>query len=146
MSKQMRDPRGWLAIVVAGVVTMAVVLPVVAQDEGAVGEKPAPKVFREKTKITVDGRAEADGVVELVVEPQGSEPNAVRVNVLKKTKAKKLAKELATQLDFALGDGYKVKGWGDTEIRVTTKGKAAAVSITLGAQQLPGVGITIGKL
>jgi hypothetical protein len=146
MSKQMRDPRCWLAAAVVAVVSMTVAFPVFAQDDGAVEEKPAPKVYREKTKITVEGRAEADGVVELVVEPAGSEPNAVRLNVLKKTKAKKLAKELATQLEFALGDGYKVKRWGDKEIRLTTKGKAAAVSITLGAQQLPGVGITIGKL
>ncbi len=146
MSKQMGHSRCWVVVGFAAVVWMAVVLPGVAQDDRAVEEKSAPKVFRDKTKITVEGRAEADGVVELVVEPDGSEPNAVRVNVLKKTKAKKLARELATQLEFALGDGYRVKRWGDKEIRVTTKGRAVAVSITLGAQQLPGVGIVIGKL
>jgi len=103
-----------------------------------------PMVYREKTLITVNGRAEMDGVVELGVKPNNGEPVKVRVNILKKTKTKKIAKALVEQLVFTLGDGYKVKQTSDQTIRVEAKKKNPPVAIWLLTQNLSGVSVMIG--
>ncbi|MEE4272047.1 MAG: hypothetical protein V2I67_10245 [Thermoanaerobaculales bacterium] len=106
----------------------------------------APMIFRERTKIVIDGRAEFNGVLELVVTPHGEDSTKVRLNVLAKTKAKKITAELVNQLAFALGDRYKVKKGGDKKVMVKAKNKKTPpVSINLLSQQLAGVSVLIGN-
>lgn len=104
----------------------------------------APLVFRDKTLITVNGRAEMDGVIELVAQPKDQEPVRVRVNVVKKTKKKKITKALTEQLVFAIGDHYKVKQTNDQTIRVEPKKKTPPIAIWLMTQNLSGVSVMIG--
>ena len=143
--------QGWI---VAGLVVVALcgAMPALAQEEQeppaepTIGEKAPPRVYRHKTEISIEGRTEAKGVLELVVEPQGEEPALVKVNVVERTKAKKIVKELVTQLEFALGDRYKVKKWGDERIYVSAKSsKVPPLAIDIGSQQLPGVAVKISK-
>jgi len=108
-------------------------------------EAKAPMVYRDKTLITINGRAEMDGVIELVVQPNGEEPIRVRVNVIKKTKKKKITKALTDQLVFAIGDRYKVKQTGDQTIRVQSKKKMPPVAIWLLTQNLSGVSVMVGN-
>lgn len=106
----------------------------------------APPVFREKTLVQIDGKAERDGAIEFLVQPENEEPKTVTVNIVAKTKTKKITEAVTAQLDFALGDRYKVKQSSDTKIRVSLSGKhSPPVSITLAGQSLPGVGVMIGK-
>lgn len=133
-------------------VALCVAMPALAQEEQeppaepTVDEKAPPKIYREKTEISIEGKTEANGVLELMVEPRGEEPALVKVNVLAKTKAGKIVKDLAAQLEFALGDRYKVKKWGDERIYVSAKGsKVPPLAIDIGAQQLPGVAVRISK-
>jgi hypothetical protein len=104
-----------------------------------------PKVYRDKTLITIDGRAEMNGIIELVVQPDNEEPKMVRLNVVAKTKKKKITKALTEQLVFTLGDGYKVKQTGDRTIRVVSKKKNPPVAIWLLTQNLAGVSVMVGN-
>ena len=152
MSSRFSDGlQGWFAACLVAV-ALCLAMPVLAQEEQApsaeptVEEKAPPKVYRAKTEISIEGRAEANGVLELVVEPQGEEAVLVKVNVLDRAKAQKTVKELAGQLEFALGDRYKVKKWGDERIYVSAKGsKVPPVSIEIQTQQIPGVAVRISK-
>lgn len=122
--------------------------PVAAPEEPAEPEPQeatVPVVYRQKTLITVNGRAEMNGFVELVLTPNGEDPTKVRANIVAKTKTKKITKELTNQLIFALGDRYKVKQTGDKTIRVTAKKKMPAVAIELKTQNLAGVSVMIGQ-
>lgn len=130
-------------------------VPEPAQEEPAAEEPAAepeikeagvPIVYRDKTKITIDGRAEMNGYIELVVQPNGEDPTKVRANIVAKTKTKKITKELASQLVFGLGDRYKVKQTGDKTILVKRKSKKVPpVSISLMTQNLAGVSVMIGQ-
>lgn len=108
-------------------------------------EAKVPMVYREKTLVTINGRAQMNGFIELVVIPNGEKPTKVRANIIAKTKTKKITKELTSQLVFALGDRYKVKQTGDKTIRVSAKKKMPPVAITLMTQNLAGVSVMIGQ-
>ncbi|MCU0303999.1 MAG: hypothetical protein MUC56_08080 [Thermoanaerobaculales bacterium] len=148
--------------VLIGLVALAATVapPVAAQEENEPVATPvaatpapaepaaatAPPVFREKTLVQIDGKAERDGAIEFLVQPENEEPKMVTVNIVAKTKTKKITEAVTAQLDFALGDRYKVKQSSDTKIRVSLSGKhSPLVSITLAGQSLPGVGVMIGK-
>jgi hypothetical protein len=110
------------------------------------GAATAPPVFRPKTLIQIDGKAERDGAIEFIVQPENEEPKKVTVNIVAKTKTKKITEAVTAQLDFALGERYKVKQSSETKIRVSlTDKESPPVSITLAGQSLPGVGVMIGK-
>jgi len=104
-----------------------------------------PVIYRQKTLIKVDGKAQANGVVELVVQPQGGEATKVRVNVLAKTKPKKITEDLAKELDFAIDDRYKVNRSGDKKIVVKTKKKNPPIAITIKTQSLSGVSVMVSN-
>jgi hypothetical protein len=129
----------------------AAAVPAVAETPAPVEEaEPAvaaiPVVYRDKTKIDVEGKSEIAGVVELVVRPNQEDPTLVRVNVVAKTNAKKITKDLVKELTFALGDRYKVNQSGDRTIVVKTKKKGVPpVAITLKTQSLAGVSVMISK-
>jgi len=108
-------------------------------------EAGVPIVYRDKTKITINGRAEMNGYIELIVQPNNEEPTKVRANVVAKTKPKKITKALVDQLIFGLGDRYKVKQTGDKTILIKAKKKVPPVSISLMTQNLAGVAVMIGQ-
>jgi len=116
-----------------------------AASEPVAKEKGVPKVFREKTLVTTNGRAEMNGYIELVVTPNGEDPIRVRANIVAKTKTKKITKALFDEFNFALGDRYKVKQTGDRTIRITAKKKMPPVAIELKTQNLAGVSVMIGQ-
>jgi hypothetical protein len=105
----------------------------------------AQRVFRHGSTIIVDGRAEANGVLTMIFEPNGGEAKQVRVNVVAKTKAKKIAKELANQFAFTVGTGYKVKQ-DDKHVKVKAKNKKSPPFwIGIDEQALTGVSVRVTK-
>ena len=116
-----------------------------AVPEPVAKEKGVPKVYREKTLVTTNGRAEMNGYIELIVTPNGEDPIRVRANIVAKTKTKKITKALFAEFNFALGDRYKIKQTGDRTIRITAKKKMPPVAIELKTQNLAGVSVMIGQ-
>jgi hypothetical protein len=105
----------------------------------------AQRVFRSAWDVIIDGKAEINGVLALSFEPQGGEAKLVRVNVLAKTKAKQIAKDLATQLAFTAGANYKVKA-NDNKVTISLKNKKAPVYyLGIEEQALDGVSIRLTK-
>lgn len=117
----------------------------VEPEEVEAKEAGVPIVYRDKTRITVNGRAEMNGYIELIVQPNNEDPTKVRANVVAKTKPKKITKALVDQLIFGLGDRYKVKQTGDKTILIKAKKKMPPVSISLMTQNLAGVAVMIGQ-
>jgi len=108
-------------------------------------EAKVPMIYRERTKIVIDGRAEFNGVLELAVTPHGEDSTKVRLNVLAKSKAKKIADDVFNEIAFALGDRYKVKKSGEKVLVKAKNKKTPPVSINVLNQQLAGVSVMIGN-
>ena len=104
-----------------------------------------PVVYRAKTLIKIKGKSKAEGVVELVVQPQGEEATKVRVNVLAKTPPKKVTDDLQKELDFAIDERYEVKRAGDQQIKIKAKKKAPPIAITIATQSLSETSVTISE-
>jgi hypothetical protein len=169
MSVELRLPiRRSLIVTVLSLVMLVVAAPsVVAQEtepdaaadtaaeetqepaEETVPEEPqmatAQRVFMHSAKVVVNGKAQANGVLTMIFEPNGGEAKKVRVNVIAKTSAKKIGKEIANQLAFTVGGDYKVKGDG-AKVTVKAKNKKAAPFwLGIENQQLTGVAVMITK-
>ncbi len=105
----------------------------------------AQRIFRGEWTVVVNGKAEANGVLELIFEPNGGEAKSVRSNVTAKTKDKKICQDLANQLAFTVGSDYKVKQNGN-KVKVSAKNKKAAPFwLGVGNQSLTGVSVGIQK-
>jgi hypothetical protein len=105
----------------------------------------AQRIFRGEWTVVVKGKAQANGVLELVFEPNGGEAKSVRSNVTAKTKDKKICQDLANQLAFTVGSDYKVKQNGN-KVKVTAKNKKAAPFwLGVGNQSLTGVSVGVQK-
>jgi len=104
-----------------------------------------PITYRNKTQISIDGKAQANGVVEFIVQPQGGEAVKVRVNVLAKAKAKAITEDVLKELDFAIDERYKVNRSGDRKIVVKVTKKNPPIAITLKTQSLSGVSVTVSN-
>ena len=104
-----------------------------------------PVIYRKKTLIKIEGKAQAKGAVELIVQPQGGEPTKVRVNVLAKSKAKSITNDLLKELDFTIDDRYKVNRSGDKKIVVKVTKKNPPIAITVTTQSLSGVSVTVSN-
>jgi len=105
----------------------------------------AQRIFRDASKVIIDGKAEANGVLALTFEPHGGEAKLVRVNVVAKAKPKEIAKDLAKQLEFTVGTNYKVKA-NDDKVEVSLKNKKAPVFyLGIDEQALSGVSVRITK-
>jgi len=114
--------------------------------EPEIKEAGVPVVYRDKTRITIDGRAEMNGYIELIVQPNNEDPTKVRTNVVAKTKPKKITKAMVEQLIFGLGERYKVKQTGDKTILIKRKNKKVPpVAISIKTQNLAGVAVMIGQ-
>jgi len=105
----------------------------------------AQRVFRSSWDVIIEGKAEVNGVLELLFEPTGGEAKLVRVNVVAKAKAKQIAKDLATQLAFTTGTNYKVKA-NDNKVNVSLKNnKAPVFYLGIEQQALTGVSVRLAK-
>jgi hypothetical protein len=130
---------------VAAPAPAAAVEPVAPVEEAEPAVAAVPVLYRQKTLVKVDGKAQADGVVELVVQPRGGEPVLVRVNVLAKSKPKAITEDLLKELDFAIDDHYKVSRSGDQKIVVKALKKNPPIAITVTTQSLSGVSVTVSN-
>jgi hypothetical protein len=108
-------------------------------------EAQAPRIYQPKWEIVVDGKAEANGVLELVYQPLGGEATLVKVNVLAKAKKKEIAGDLAKELAFATGTSCKVKANGNkVKVKVVNK-KSPAIHLSIETQAVNGVSVMVGK-
>jgi len=105
----------------------------------------AQRIFRGEWTVVVNGKSQANGVLELIFEPNGGESKSVRSNVMAKTKDKKICQDLVNQLAFTVGSDYKVKQNGN-KVKVSAKSKKAAPFwLGVGQQSLTGVSVGIQK-
>lgn len=105
----------------------------------------AQRIFRGEWTVVVNGKSQANGVLELIFEPNGGEAKSVRSNVMAKTKDKKICQDLVNQLAFTVGSDYKVKQNGN-KVKVSAKSKKAAPFwLGVGQQSLTGVSVGIQK-
>lgn len=105
----------------------------------------APRIFQPSWEIVVDGRAEANGTLELVFQPHGGESKLLKVNVVAKTKKDDIAKDLAQEITFAAGSAYKVKTSGDrVKVKAVNK-KSPPCHIGIETQGVNGVAVRVGK-
>ena len=119
--------------------------PATPAEPAAPQQAQAQRVFRSAWDVIIEGKSEINGVLALNFEPQGGEAKLVRVNVLAKTKAKQIAKDLTNQLAFTVGANYKVKA-NDNKVTVSLKNKKAPVFyLGIEEQALDGVSIRLTK-
>lgn len=105
----------------------------------------APRIFQPSWEIVVDGRAEANGTLELVFQPHGGESKLVKVNVIAKTKKDDIAEDLAQEITFAAGSAYKVKANGNKVSVKAPNKKSPPCYIGIETQAVNGVSVRVGK-
>jgi hypothetical protein len=100
-----------------------------------------PTVFYEKLNVLVDGKAEVNGVVQLQFQARGQDPKLVSVNVLRKMKAKDIARDIHKELSLAAGSLFKIKlGGKKVSIKRANK-KGPAFALTIIGQSVSGVSV-----
>jgi hypothetical protein len=104
----------------------------------------APHTYVESATVTVDGKADVNGTIQMEFMPLGTPGKVVQVNVLAKTGRKDIAKDLHKELVIAAGSLYKVKLSGD-RITITKAKGAQNFSILLEKLDLSGVSILVKK-
>jgi hypothetical protein len=109
------------------------------------GEVVIPTVFRDAYKITIDGKADANGTFSMVFTPHGGDGTEFTVNVTKGMKAKKIAEDVAKELTLAAGANYRVKLNGNKIVVKKANKKVKPLAIEMSHQKLTGVSIMIGK-
>ena len=105
----------------------------------------APRIFQPSWEIVVDGKAEANGVLELVFQPHGGEAKLLKVNVIAKAKKNDIAKDLAKELTFAAGSAYKIKANGNKVSVKAPNKKSPPCSLGIETQAVNGVSVRVGK-
>ena len=118
--------------------------PVTPAEPEPLQETRPPRVYRSPWKIIVDGKAEANGVLSFVIEPNGGTATLVKVNVLAKSKKKDIAKDLAKQMTFAVGATYKVKASGD-KVKIEANKKLPPFYLGIETQAVNGVSVRLTK-
>jgi hypothetical protein len=83
--------------------------PVVAPTPPAPVPVTTPTMFYDKLKFMVDGKSESTGTIKLQFQSRGTPAELITVNVLAKTKAQDIARDLHKELTLAAGSLYKVK-------------------------------------
>lgn len=109
-----------------------------------VQETRAPRVYRSAWEIIIDGKAESNGVLSFVLEPNGGTATLVKINVLAKSKKKDIAKDLAKQLTFAFGATYKIKASGD-KVKIKANKKLPPFYLGIETQAVNGVSVRLKK-
>lgn len=87
-----------------------VICPAMAQDTDTppAANTPAATMF-EKVTLEVDGKSKSNGTITVAFTAANGKSKSVSVNVLSKTKDKKIAEDLWKEVKIAAGDRYKVK-------------------------------------
>jgi hypothetical protein len=140
-----RPAAGWLvpALTIACCLATTVLAPTpaTAQDEGDSG---IPKVFRAKWTVTVQGKAQTDGVFTMEFQVMNEDPKEVTVRVLAKSGPKDIRNDLWKELSLTAGDRYAVKKNGDKKIVVKKANKQTPhCAMQIMQQNLAGVSIMI---
>jgi hypothetical protein len=104
-----------------------------------------PRIYFDKAKVVVDGKADFNGALELEWKPLNGEAKLIQVNVLAKMKAKDIAGDVYKEIALAAGASYKVKLSGDRiEVKKANK-QAPNFAITITKLQVPGVSLRVEK-
>lgn len=123
----------------------AATAPQTAPAEPEPQQAVAPRIFQPSWEVVVDGKAEANGTLELVFEPRGGVAKLLKVNVVAKTKKDDIAEDLGQEIAFAAGSAYKVKVSGNTvKVKVANK-KMAPCYLGIETQAVNGVSVRVGK-
>jgi len=97
----------------------------------------------DKVTVVVDGKAKANGSVQLEFLPIGGESRMITVNVVARTRDKDIARDIHKELTLVAGGAYKVKLSG-ADVKISKKDKKAAnVSVVVTSLALPGVSVHI---
>jgi hypothetical protein len=108
-------------------------------------EVTVPRVYYEKAKVIVDGKAEYNGTLELEWKPVNGQAKLVQVNVLAKSKSKDIARDIHKELVLAAGNSYKVKLNGEKIELSKTDKKLPNFAITITKLQVSGVSLRVEK-
>jgi hypothetical protein len=119
--------------------------PAAPQQAPAPQQATAPRIFQPSWEIVVDGKAEANGVLELVFQPHGGEAKLLKVNVVAKAKKNDIAKDLAKELTFAAGKTYKIKASGNKVSVKAPNKKSPPCYLGIETQAVNGVSVRVGK-
>lgn len=114
-----------------------------AEPEPVQETRPA-RVYRSAWEITVDGKAESNGVLSFVIEPNGGTATLVKINVLAKSKKKDIAKDVAKQMTFAFGATHKIKASGD-KVKIKANKKLPPFYLGIETQAVNGVSVRLKK-
>jgi hypothetical protein len=125
--------------------TAAQAAPAAPQQAPAPQQATAPRIFQPSWEIVVDGKAEANGVLELVFQPHGGEAKLLKVNVVAKAKKNDIAKDLAKELTFAAGKTYKIKASGNKVSVKAPNKKSPPCYLGIETQAVNGVSVRVGK-
>jgi hypothetical protein len=104
-----------------------------------------PTVYRDAYKITLKGKADANGTFSMLFKPNGADGTEFTVNVVKGMGAKPIARDLAKELTLAAGGNYKVKHDGNKVVVKRTNKKQPTLALEMTNQKITGVSIMIGK-
>jgi hypothetical protein len=104
---------------------------------------PAPAApMVEKAQVICDGKVKTDGVLELVVAPQGGTPMQIRVTLQKKMDKQEVCRDIAKELSVALGEKFDVDEDGN-KVKIEAEEKDAKFSLVLGAMTATGASVEI---
>ncbi len=104
---------------------------------------PAPAApMVEKAQVICDGKVKTDGVLELVVTPQGGTPMQIRVTLQKKMDKREICRDIAKELSVALGEKFDVDEDGD-KVKLEAEEKDTRFSLVLGAMTATGASVEI---
>ena len=138
---------GWTASTAIAIALSAFLavgaMPAFGQDESDTAK--IPTVYRDAYKITIKGKADANGTFSMVFKPHGGDGTELTVNVVKGMGAKPIARDVAKELTLAAGSNYKVKHDGNKVVVKRANKKQANFAIELTNQKITGVSIMIGK-
>ena len=93
-------------------------------------------------KILFDDKAKNDGELLFVFTPEGGAAKSIRVTIAQKMDGKDAARDVAKELDVALGDGYKVDRYDPDKIKVEGK-NGAKFSLTLSSLTANGLSVRL---
>lgn len=101
-----------------------------------------PTAYYDKLKVVVDGKADVSGVIQLQFQPNGGEPTLINVNVVKKMKAKDIARDIWKELALAGGDAFKTKLSSKQVTVKKSNKKSPTFALTIIGQSVAGVSVS----
>jgi len=106
---------------------------------------PEPKIFTDGVRIELDGRADLNGSIHLLFQPNGEDPIEITVGVVAKMKDEDIVDDIAKELQLTVGPRYEVKARGE-RVEVETASKSSpAFHLSLSKWTVMGVGFRMDK-